>query len=67
MPSALVIVGTGDHFDITDNLLAMDSYRYIDATEKPGDCSKFEKVIYIAAHGIAEQYLLTIKGELECQ
>jgi predicted ABC-class ATPase len=32
--SVLVIGGTGDYFDVADNVLVMDSYKCIDATEK---------------------------------
>lgn len=32
--SILVIGGTGDYFDVADNVLVMDSYQCIDATEK---------------------------------
>ena len=32
--SILVIGGTGDYFDVADNVLVMDSYKCVDATEK---------------------------------
>ena len=32
--SILVIGGTGDYFDVADNVLVMDSYQCMDATEK---------------------------------
>jgi len=32
--SILVIGGTGDYFDVADNVLVMDSYKCLDATEK---------------------------------
>jgi predicted ABC-class ATPase len=32
--SVLVIGGTGDYFDVADNVLVMDCYKCIDATEK---------------------------------
>ena len=32
--SVLVIGGTGDYFDVADNVLVMDSYKCFDATEK---------------------------------
>ena len=32
--SVMVIGGTGDYFDVADNVLVMDSYMCLDATER---------------------------------